>query len=242
MKSTEALNALQAPVKPHHTKWKLTSKKKRWLYTLYVPASAARERLVSLSVPYSVEVITTWTDGNSKMVHARVTLHCDDRDVIADGISGCEPRQNVEEHQRWKGALSAAVKHALNQWGYAAETVSISTWTEPDAAPAPWAGTRQQPRRQTKPSQAEEHPKAEQNIEPNPWNEIANAATPAATPEADPITGELPDAPAGPITSTQYWLTVQKLGIPKVEGIKYVNANNGDMRAALDALLASRTK
>lgn len=151
MKAAEIITALQAPTPASEIRWIPSVKKKdKWMWTAYISGDYMRRQILSVSPAHDVRILSTWMDGECRMVSVEVTLHGDDRDIISAGIAGAEPKRNVSAEKRWKAAKTGAIKNALLELGLGLELHGLSEWTKPDQEPKNSSRQSQRPASQPK--------------------------------------------------------------------------------------------
>lgn len=146
MNAAEIIKALQAPTPAGEVRWLPTVKKpKKWMWTAYISGDYMRQKILQVSPAHDIRILSTWMDGECRMVSVEVTLHGDDRDITVAGISGAEPKRNVSAEKRWKAAKTGAIKNALLELGLGLDLHGRSKWTKPDQEPTNTSRPSQRP-------------------------------------------------------------------------------------------------
>lgn len=136
MNAAEIIKALQAPTPASEIRWIPTVKKpKKWMWTAYISGDYMRQKILQVSPAHDIRILSTWMDGECRMVSVEITLHGDDRDITVAGISGAEPKRNVSAEKRWKAAKTGSIKNALLELGLGLDLHGRSEWTEPKQEP-----------------------------------------------------------------------------------------------------------
>ena len=136
MNAAEIIVTLQAPTPASEIRWLPTVKKpSKWMWTAYISGDYMRRKILQVSPAHDVRIISTWMDGECRMVRVEITLHGDDRDITVAGIAGAEPKRNVSAEKRWKAAKTGAAKNAMLELGLGLDLHGRTKWTKPDQEP-----------------------------------------------------------------------------------------------------------